>query len=375
MKSLHDLMAVNPGFNSARISTIKISPNQSFCARRESCIAFYSRLMEHARGLSGIINLAVANTVPLDGELPAIPADVQDHPRTADFPSPMLWTGAVSPSYFRLMQISLIAGRWFSEADGANAAPVILISASTARRFWPGVNPIGKHIRRAGEKGWRAVIGVVADVKQFNLANQSPSSVSGAIYMPYAQAVDGNGQIPAVMDLVVKTTATAEQAALELRGIATNADPDVPVGRVIKLTDIVGGSIAGFRSTIWVFLSFAAGALLLAAIGLYGLISYSVSQRTYEISVRMSIGATASSVFGLILSQSVRIALIGIVGGIGAALLLTRLLSRMLFGVTATDPLTFTSVAVLVFVVTVTATSIPAWRAARIDPIRILRAE
>jgi ABC-type antimicrobial peptide transport system permease subunit len=173
----------------------------------------------------------------------------------------------------------------------------------------------------------------------------------------------------------VKTTATAKQAALELRGIAMNADPDVPVGRVIKLTDIVEGSIAGFRSTIWVFLSFAAGALLLAAIGLYGLISYSVSQRTYEISVRMSIGATASSVIGLILSQSLRIALIGIVGGIGAALLLTRLLSRMLFGVTATDPLTFTSVAVLVFVVTVTATSIPAWRAARIDPIRTLRAE
>ena len=198
------------------------------------------------------------------------------------------------------MQIPLIAGRLFSEADGANAAPVILISASTAKRFWPGVNPIGKHIRRSGEKGWRTVIGVVADVKQFSLANQSPSSISGAIYMPYAQAVDGNGRIPVVMDLLVKTTTTEEQTAVPLRRIATNADPDVPVGRVVKLADIVGDSIAGFRSTIWVFLSFAAGALSLAAIGLYALMSYSVSQRTYEISMRMAIGAPASSVIGLI---------------------------------------------------------------------------
>lgn len=375
IKSLYDLTAVNPGFNSARILTIKISPNQSFCTQRESCSAFYRRLLEQARGLSGVINVAAANTVPLDGQLPAIPADVQDHPRTADFPSPMLWTGAVTPSYFRLMQIPLIAGRLFSEADGPEAAPVILISASTARRFWPGVNPIGKHIRKTGEKGWRTVIGVVADVKQFNLADRSPSSISGAIYMPYVQAVEGNGRIPAVMDLLVKTTATAEQAAVALRRIAVETDPDVPVGKVVSLTDIVGASIADFGSTIWVFLSFAAAALLLAAIGLYGLMSYSVSQRTYEISVRMAIGAPASSVVALILGQSLRIALMGIIGGTGAAFLLTRLLAKMLFGVTATDPLTFTGVALLVFAVTVTASSIPAWRAARIDPIRTLRAE
>ncbi len=375
MKSLYDLAAVNPGFNSARILTIKISPNQSFCRQRGSCVAFYSRLIDQARGLNGVMSVAAANTVPLDGQLPAIAADVQDHPRTADFPSPMLWTGAVTPSYFRLMQIPLIAGRLFSEADGPDAAPVILISAPTARRFWPGVNPIGKHIRRSGEKEWRTVIGVVADVRQFNLANQSPSSISGAIYMPYAQAVADNGQIPVVMDLLLKTTATAEQAGVELRRLATEADPNVPVGRVVRLTDIVGDSIAGFRSTIWVFLSFAAAALLLAAIGLYGLMSYSVSQRTYEISVRMAIGAPASSVIGLILTQSLRIALMGMIGGMGAAFVLTRLLSRMLFGVTATDPLTFAGVAVLVFAVTVTASSIPAWRAARIDPIRTIRAE
>ncbi len=120
MKSLYDLTAANPGFNSERILTIKISPNESFCAQRESCIAFYNRLVSQARGLGGVVDAAVANTVPLDGQLPAIPADVEDHPRTADFPSPMLWAGAVTSNYFHLMQIPLISGRAFTEADGTN---------------------------------------------------------------------------------------------------------------------------------------------------------------------------------------------------------------------------------------------------------------
>ncbi len=376
MKSLYDLTTVNPGFNSQRILTVKVSPNESFCAQRESCIAFYTRLIADARGLGGVVDAAIANTVPLDGQLPAIPADVEDHPRTAEFPSPMLWTGAVTPNYFRLMHIPLISGRMFTEADGPKASPVILISASTARRFWKGVNPIGKHIKKTGETNWRTVIGVVADVRQFDLANHSPGSISGAIYMPYAQAgIEANGQIPAVMDLLVKTTATAEQVPAELHRVAVSANPNIPVGRVTSLTDIVGNSISGFRSTIWVFLSFASAALLLAAIGLYGLMSYAVSQRTYEISLRMAIGASRRSVVGLILNQSLRITMVGIVAGIAAAFLLSRFLSGMLVGVTAADPLIFAGVIGLVFFVAVTASSVPAWRAARIDPIRTLGAE
>ncbi len=376
MRSLYDLTATNPGFNAQRILTIKISPNESFCARRESCVAFYNRLIAQARGLRGVVDAAIANTVPLDGKLPTLPTDVEDHPRTAEFPSPMLWAGAVTSHYFRLMQIPLVAGRAFTEADGPNASPVILVSASTARRFWPGGDAIGKHVRRTGETGWRTVIGVVADVRQFDLANHSPGSISGAMYMPYAQAIQGKGEIPAVMDLLVKTTANEEQAAArELHRVAVDANPDVPVGRATRLRDIVSESLSGFRSTIWVFVSFAAGALMLAAIGLYGLMSYSVSQRTYEISVRMAVGASAGSVVRSILSQSLRITIIGSLAGISAAYLLTRLLSGLLVGVTPTDPWTFICVVLLVLLVTAIASSVPAWRAARVDPIRTLRAE
>jgi predicted permease len=374
VKSLYGLTAVNPGFSTQRIVTLKISPNDSFCANRAACVAFYNRLLERARGVAGVAGAALANTVPLDGSLPSIPVDVENHPKTADFPAPMLWTGAISPNYLNLMHIPLLSGRAFTNADGAAAARVILISASTAERFWPGVNPIGKHIKPVSEKQWRTIVGVVADVKQFNLADRSPSSIGGAIYMPYAQAVENGGKIPAVMNLLVRTAADG-QAASEIRRIAVEANPEIPIGKVIPLDRIVSNSIAGLRSTIWIFFSFVATALLLAAIGIYGLMSYSVAQRTYEISVRMATGATNASIVRLILAQSLRTTLIGMAAGICASFLLTRFLSGMLFRVTATDPLIFAYVCLFLTAVAAAASAIPAWRASRIDPIRTLRAE
>jgi predicted permease len=374
-KSLYDLTTVDRGFNAEKILSIEISPNESFCKLREACVAFYNRLIAEARGMEGVADAAAANTVPLDGKLPEIPGDVEDHPRTPDFPSPMLWTGAVTSNYFRLMQIPLISGRAFQDSDGPDTPPVLLISAATAKRFWPKGNAIGKHIRRAGDKEWRTIVGVVADVRQFSLSNQSPGSISGAIYMAYAQALQDNGEMPAAMNLLVKTTGAAEAIPAELRRVAINANPDVPVGKVVTLTAIAGESISGLRLTIWVFLSFAGAALLLAAIGLYGLMSYSVSQRKYEISVRMAMGARTNSVLGLVVGQGLRITLAGTIAGALGSLVLTRFLSGLLFGVTPTDPLTYAGVFVLVFIVATAASSIPAWRATRIDPIRTLRAE
>jgi ABC-type antimicrobial peptide transport system permease subunit len=193
--------------------------------------------------------------------------------------------------------------------------------------------------------------------------------------MPYAQAVQGNGQIPVAMNRLVKTTINSERTAAAVRRLAVNANPNVPVGKIQPFDKIVSRSISSFRSTIWIFLSFAGVALLLAEIGLYGLMSYSVSQRTYEISVRMAVGAQASSVIGSILGQSLRVTALGLAIGIVATLLLTRLLSGLLFHVQTTDPETFLGVPLLLAVVALAASFIPAWRASRIDPIKTLRAE
>ena len=375
LKSLYKLSDIDPGFNAAHILTVRISPDQSSCAERAACIALYERLVERVRSLPGVARVAVSNSVPLEGDLPTIPVDVEGHPKTAEHPSPMLWFGAVSADYRATMRIPLVAGRDLTRADGANAARVVLISEATARRFWPKESAIGKHVRTAGERQWRTVVGVVSDVKQYTLTSGLPMWVAGAVYMPYAQAAREDGQIPAAMDLMVKTSFATTQLVRGIQAIAKDQAPNAPVSRVERLEETVYGSIAGVRSMMRVFLSFAGAALLLAAIGIYGLMSYWVSQRTYEIGLRVAIGATRQRIVSMVLMQGLRASFYGIGGGILTALVVTRFLSSLLYGVTATDAVTFGAVTILVLAVAALATAFPAWRATRIDPVKALRAE
>jgi putative ABC transport system permease protein len=375
IKSLYTLSEVRPGFDPQQILTVRISPNASFCTQRPACIALYGRLLTGARGVAGVADAAIASAVPLDAEQPDLPVDVEGHPKTVDHPAPMLWSGAVSPGYIRMLRIPLLAGRDLSEADGAKSSAVLLISASAARHFWPGENPIGKHIKGANEQPWRTVVGVVGDVRQYSLSKAFPDWIHGAIYMPYAQAAREDGQIPAAMTLLVKAQANADGPAREIRTLAQDQDPNVPVGQMQPLEEVVAGSIAKFRATIRVFISFAAAAILLAAIGIYGLVSYWVTQRTYEIGLRVAIGATRRRIVSMILAQGLRVALYGIVAGVIVAVAATRFLASLLYGVGATDPLTFAAVTALVLGVAITATAFPAWRASRIDPIKFLRAD
>ncbi len=376
MKSLYSLSEANPGFDPTHILTVRISPNQSLCIKRAACIALYERLLNRTRDIAGVADAAIANSVPLDGALPTIPVDIEGHPKSVDHPSPMLWSGAISPHYLKMMRIPLIAGREFTEADGAQSAPVVLISASCARRLWPGEDPIGKHIKAPPEdERWRTVVGVVGDVRQYSLSKDLPKWVAGALYMPYAQAEREDRQIPAAMMLLVKTSSASTRIESEIRKIAQDQNPNIPVDQVQTLERIVSGSISHFRSTIRVFISFAAAAILLAAIGIYGLVSYWVTQRTYEIGLRVAIGATRQRILSMIFAQSLRLALYGIGGGVFGALLLTRFLASLLYGVAPADPITFIAVVALLVAVAVAATGFPAWRAARIDPVKSLRAE
>ncbi len=375
IRSLYTLSESRPGFAPAQVLTIRINPNQSFCAQRPACIALYNRLLARSRDIPGVAEAAVVNVLPVEGGQPTLAVDIQDHPKSAENPAPLFWAGAISPGYIHLMRIPLLAGRDLTPSDGARAGRVALISASTAQHFWPGKNPIGKHIKTTGEPNWRTVVGVVGDVRQFNLAQNFPDFVPGAMYVPYEQAALENGEIPASMTLMVKVRADAERIGQDLRRLAKDQDPNVPVGPVLPLEEVVAGSISDFRSTIRLFISFAVAAILLAAVGVYGLVSYWVSQRTFEIGVRAAIGASRRRIVSMILSQGLRVAVCGAAVGLAAAFGATRFLASLLVGVTATDPLTFAAVTMIILAVAVASTAFPAWRASRIDPARSLRAE
>lgn len=375
LRSLYKLSEVNPGFDPSHILTVQISPNQFSCKERSTCIALYNRLLDRTAGIGGVDRAAIANSVPLDGHLPTIPVDIEGQPKTADHPAPMVWLGAVSPDYLRLMHVPLLAGRYLTHADGPKSAGVAVIPASTAKHFWPNESAIGKHIKPTGSREWRTVVGVVGDVHHYTLSNSLPSWVAGVIYMPYAQSESEDGQIPAAMTLVAKVESDNPRVRAEIRELAASQDPMVPVGPVESLEDTASGSIASFRSTMQVFLSFASAAIILAGVGIYGLMSYWVSQRTYEIGLRVAIGATRLRIVRMVLMQGLRVSAYGIVAGIVTASLLTRFLASMLYGVQETDTLTFALVTSLVLGVAVLATAYPAWRAARIDPIKSLRGE
>jgi putative ABC transport system permease protein len=222
------------------------------------------------------------------------------------------------------------------------------------------------------------VIGVAGDVRQFSLAANLPDGVGGAIYMPYAQATIGSGGpgkelIPAAMHLLLKTRTDSPRLRGEIRSLAEDQAPNAPVSEVRPLEEVMAASIGDFRSMIRVFTGFAGTAILLAAIGIYGLVSYWVTQRSYEIAVRMAIGATRQRIISMVFAQSLRVALYGIGGGLLGALACTRFLASLLYGVSTTDPAIFATVTALLLGIAVTATALPAWRAARINPIQSLR--
>jgi predicted permease len=379
IKSLWTLNNVSPGFTAEHVLTVRVSPNDSLCRERSACVALYTELLRRAQAITGVSDVAAANTLPLSGDTPSIPVELEGRALVAHQDvAPMLWLGAVTPDYFRILHIPLLAGRNLTDADAEQSAPVVVVNAATARKYWPGQNPIGKHLRTVwtDHEPWRTVVGVVGDVRQYDLADRSPNWLGGAVYMPYAQAVgDNRREIPAAMTLLVRTGSDPTAVASQIREIVTSLNPNVPVSGIETLQDVVSGSLDQPRSMMWLFAAFAVAALLLAAIGTYGVVSYSTSQRTFEIGMRMALGASRRDVLGLVLGQSLKLVLAGLAAGIAASLGLTRLLNTFLYGTQATDPFTFLAVAGLLIAMALLAGYVPARRATRVDPMIALRNE
>jgi putative ABC transport system permease protein len=276
-----------------------------------------------------------------------------------------------TPDYFSAIGIPLRRGRAFTEDDRAGTPRVVVITEAAAREFFPGEDPIGKTIQLGWGRGpgkptaGGEVVGIVGDVKDEGLAEANPP----AIYMPYRQWP------VSFMAVVVKTALPPASLGDAVRAEVGAIDPNLPISNVRTLDTIVAKSISQQRFYMLLLAIFAAVALVLAAIGIFGVLSYAVSQRTREIGIRMALGAPGGSVIGLIVRQAMLLVAAGVAAGTGLALLLSRTISRMLFSVTPTDPATFASVAALLALVALCASYLPARRATRVDPIVALRSE
>ena len=376
IRTLWGLTQVDPGFRPEQTLTLRVSPNPASCETRAACVALYDELLRRTREITGVADVAAGSSLPLDGEQPLLPVELEGHPIPAtDAVAPLVWAGAVTPSYLRVMRIPLLRGRGFLVSDAERTAPVVLVSAATASRYWPDQDPIGKHVRVVWESGWRTVVGVVGDVRQYTLSGRAPAEITGALYMPYPQAVALDREIPRAMALLVKSSEEPSGIARRMRAVVASVNPDVAVSAVRSLGAVLSSSVQGPRSMMWLFAAFAACALLLAAIGTYGVVSHATAQRTYEIGVRVALGATRRDILGLVVGQSLRLVLAGLGLGIVAALLLGRTLASFLYGVSAMDPVTFAAVAGLLVTTALLAGYLPGRRAAATDPVRALRVE
>jgi predicted permease len=380
VKSLWKLSHVDPGFRPESLLTARITPNQAFCADFARCQVFYNDLSLRARAIPGVLDVALTSVLPLDGRLSAFAAGFEDHPQDPRDPAPVVLESVITPGYLRAMRIPLLGGRAFSDADTrADSPAVVLITAATARKFWPNQNPVGKHVKRIWASDWATVVGVVGDTNEYTLAARLPDYIDGAVYEPYGNALHAAARLsmvqPTELTLVVRLAGAQVNIDGPLRKIVRSLNADVPVSRIRTYQAVVFESQSAWRSTTLLFSIFATLALLLGAIGIYGVVSYSVAQRTSEIGLRVALGAAPGRVMQFVVAQGVRLALVGVVIGTLAALAATQVMSTLLYKVTPRDPVTFAVVGILFLLVAVLACGVPARRAMRVDPIVALRYE
>lgn len=376
IRSLWNLSRADPGFQHQQVLTLRVSANPSLCSERDACVALYSELLRRTRPVAGVSEVAAASAAPLSSRIPTRPVEIEDHKLDpAERVAPLFWAGAVTPDYFRVMRIPIVAGRDFSESDSSESEAVIVVSASTARRYWPNQNAIGKHIRIVTEKSFRRIVGVAADVRQFDLSGRKPNQIQGEMYMPYAQSVQGDGQPPEAMTLIIRTGGAPAEIAGRIREMVASLNPNVPVSEVRTMTSLVDDSAEQPRSMAGLFAAFAGVALLLAAVGAYGVVSWTTAQRTFEIGVRIALGATRRSVFRLVLGQSLRLVACGLAAGVAASFALSRILAAFLYNTASSDALTLAGVSGIMVFVALLAGYVPARRAASVDPLTALRVE
>ena len=372
IRSFATLQSVNPGFRPDHVLTLQITLPETRDPDFKMAL-FYKQLLERLQTLPGVKYAAIARRVPLSGGTDlSLNFTIENRPVEISANQPRAQYRAVSADYFDALGIPIGRGRHFDRTDAENTPGVVLINETMARVFFAGENPLGKRIKAGDSDHWSTIVGIVSDVKHSGLdAANKPET-----YYQYLQVPpDWMSFIEGTMTAVLRTTADPNSLVAAVRGEVQKMDSGLAVFNVHTMQALVDGSLAQPRFRTVLLGAFAGVALILAAIGLYGVIAYSVTQRTNELGVRMALGAQKNDVLRLIVGQAALMAALGIGIGLIAALGLLRVISKLLFGVNTADPVTFASTALLILAVALAASAIPAWRAIHVDPMVALRYE
>jgi putative ABC transport system permease protein len=360
------LQRVDPGFDTGQVALMQMPLPQGKYKDGKAQAAFYKQLLDGLKMRGEVRSAAVVFPGPLEAHNAHGSFSVESRPAATPADRPSAFIASVSPDYLRTMGITLISGRALTDQDGDAKATPIIVNATFVRRIWPGEDPLGKRIRfDDATDEWLTVVGVCADSRNDGL-DAEPQPV---MYIPY-QAFT----LP-FMNLVVRSERGSDAIGSAVRAEVRRLDPELPIDRVRPLDQIVNESVAEPRFRTLLLGAFAITALILAAIGVYGLISYSVAQRTREIGIRVALGARPAQILGPIIREGMTLAIIGVTLGLIGSLTATRVIAAFLFGIDATDPLTFSAISLLLLGVALVASYIPSRRALRVDPLIALRAE
>ncbi len=364
IRSFVRLQGSDPGFDPQHVVKMQIALPQPKYKEEVRQTQFFQQLVERVAALPGVSAAGITSMLPLNANWTNSFA-IEGHPI---MPEPHAHVAIANPRYFATLRIPLLKGRWFTDADTDAAPKVIIIDQTLATAYLPGEEPLGKRIALSNspQPVWREIVGVVAPVRHADPLSQESK---GQAYLPYSQY-----PIPA-MGLAVRTTGDPTALVGAIRQQVAQLDPEQPIAEIGTMEEALQTFVAAPRFNMLLLAAFAALALLLAAVGIYGVIAYSVAQRTHEIGVRMALGARREDVLRLVLRQALRLAAIGLLLGLIGALLATRALASMLYGTTSTDPVTFILISLLLCTVAVIASYVPARRAAKVDPMVALRYE